>query len=324
MPAAVSYEEIPTERNLVLDIGNRETYPYFEKLGKAISSPVRMEILNLLRIKSMSVVEIASQLNLPVSSTAFHLKCLEEAKLIITKTQPGIRGSMRISMSCVNSILIHTAIDNVFPQMRNITVDMPIGNFSDCDVKPTCGMADEDGVLNVYDNPRAFYSPSRSKAQLLWFQEGFVEYRFPNCYPCIEDGTLQAISFSLELCSEAPGYQEVWPSDITVSINGLPCFVYRSPGDFGARRGKLTPECWRTGSTQYGLLKTFTVRHDGCYLDGTPIPRSYTLQELRLASNNYISFQIGISHDAKFKGGINLFGEKYGDYPQNILMRIDY
>ena len=126
MPAAVSYEEIPTERNLILDIGNRETYPYFEKLGKAISSPVRMEILNLLRIKSMSVVEIASQLNLPVSSTAFHLKCLEEAKLIITKTQPGIRGSMRISMSCVNSILINTSIDNVFPQTRNITVDMPI------------------------------------------------------------------------------------------------------------------------------------------------------------------------------------------------------
>ena len=76
---------------------------------------------------------------------------------------------------------------------------------------PLVVLADENGLLNVFDNPKAFYSPNRVKAQLLWFQEGFIEYRFPCHYPCIEENSVQEISFSLELCSEAPGYQDVWP-----------------------------------------------------------------------------------------------------------------
>lgn len=144
------------ERNITLDIGNREAYPYFEKLGKALSSSVRVEILDLLRVKSMSVVEIANKLNIPVSSTAFHINCLEQAGLVITKTQPGMRGSMRISVCSVKSILISTSMDNMFPETQSIVVDMPVGHFYNCDVAPTCGMADENGLLNVFDNPKAF------------------------------------------------------------------------------------------------------------------------------------------------------------------------
>ena len=312
------------ERNITLDIGNREAYPYFEKLGKALSSSVRVEILDLLRVKSMSVVEIANKLNIPVSSTAFHINCLEQAGLVITKTQPGMRGSMRISVCSVKSILISTSMDNMFPETQSIVVDMPVGHFYNCDVAPTCGMADENGLLNVFDNPKAFYSPNRVKAQLLWFQEGFIDYRFPCHYPCIEENSVQEISFSLELCSEAPGYQDVWPSDISIIINEVHCFTYRATGDFGSRRGKYTPPAWNYGSTQYGLLKTFSIRRNGAYLDEQPTDNRITIDSLRLDSYPYISFKIGIAPDAKIKGGINIFGEKYGDFPQNIIMRIDY
>lgn len=312
------------ERNITLDIGNREAYPYFERLGKALSSSVRVEILDLLRVKSMSVVEIANKLNIPVSSTAFHIKCLEQAGLVITKTQPGMRGSMRISLCCVKSILISTSMDDMFPETQSIVVDMPVGHFYNCDVVPTCGMADENGVLNVFDNPKAFYSPNRIKAQLIWFQEGFIEYRFPSHYPCIEENGVKELSFSLELCSEAPGYQDVWPSDISIYINEVHCFTYRSTGDFGSRRGKLTPPAWNYGSTQYGLLKTFSIRRNGAYLDEMLIDNSINIDSLHLADHAYISFKIGIEADAKTNGGINIFGEKYGDFPQNIIMRIDY
>ena len=46
-------------------------------LGKALSSPVRLEILQLLYRGSLIIGEIAKKLDIPASSTAFHLKILE-------------------------------------------------------------------------------------------------------------------------------------------------------------------------------------------------------------------------------------------------------
>ena len=107
-------------------------------------------------MKSMSVVEIANKLNIPVSSTAFHINCLEQAGLVITKTQPGMRGSMRISVCSVKSILISTSMDNMFPETQSIVVDMPVGHFYNCDVAPTCGMADENGYLTFLTTQKLF------------------------------------------------------------------------------------------------------------------------------------------------------------------------
>ena len=44
------------------------------ELGKAISSPVRLKILSLLVESNLNIGEIAKKMNLPQSSTAFHLK----------------------------------------------------------------------------------------------------------------------------------------------------------------------------------------------------------------------------------------------------------
>jgi predicted transcriptional regulator len=45
---------------------------------------------------------------------------------------------------------------------------------------------------------------------------------------------------------------------------------------------------------------------------------------VRLSGKPYISLRIGVRPDAINQGGINLFGEKYGDFPQGINMRIVY
>ena len=37
-----------------------------------------------------------------------------------------------------------------------------------------------------------------------------------------------------------------------------------------------------------------------------------------------ISLVIAIKKDARHIGGINLFGEKYGDFPQGIVMSLIY
>ena len=43
-----------------------------------------------------------------------------------------------------------------------------------------------------------------------------------------------------------------------------------------------------------------------------------------LVEGPYISVRIGIKEDAAHIGGVNIFGSSFGDFPQDILMRIEY
>jgi predicted transcriptional regulator len=310
------------ERNIELNLSNPDHQERIAQIGKALSSPVRLQILNLLKTVPLSLQEIAEILSLPLSSTAAHIKCLEDARLVVTETQPGVHGSMRVCICSMQTLRLETFDAASDDADSSIRLEMPVGHYYDCQVEPTCGLADENGAIDTYDTPISFYSPQRMNAQLLWFKQGYVEYRFPNlCNPMLN---LHEISFCMEVCSEAPGYLEDWPSDITVSINGHDVATYLCPGDFGARRGKYTPAAWYNGRTQYGLLKTFSVRQDGGYLDGVRVNPSTRLDALGLAAQSYISLRISVRPDAKNVGGINLFGEKYGDYPQGIIMELIY
>ena len=82
-------------------------------LGKALSSPVRLEILQLLYRDSMIIGEIAKKLNLPASSTAFHLKILEQAGLIRMEEQPGTRGSTKLCNRKLDVLTIYTTKRNM-------------------------------------------------------------------------------------------------------------------------------------------------------------------------------------------------------------------
>ncbi|MEI0736074.1 hypothetical protein VQ056_04475 [Paenibacillus sp. JTLBN-2024] len=92
----------------------------------------------------------------------------------------------------------------------------------------------------------------------------------------VESKLLTDIRISLEICSEAPGYDENWPSDILFSVGGVEVCKWTSPGDFGSVRGKLTPLWWDQGSTQHGLLKTLWINADGTFMDGVRLSRVTT------------------------------------------------
>lgn len=314
--------QIIGERNIHLHLSNPSHRQRIAKIGKALSSPVRLEILDMLKTTPRSLQEIASILNIPLSSSALHIKTLEAAKLVITESQPGLHGSMRVCMCSLQSFHLETFDADIDSASKTISLDMPIGNYWNCTISPTCGLADENGPIDAYDTIQSFYTPARTRAQLIWFSKGCLEYRFPNIHnPLLP---LCEISFSMEICSEAPGFLENWPSDITVSINQTEVGTFHSPGDFGARRGKLNPPAWPNGNTQYGLLKTFSVREKGSFLDGMPANPSIGLKDLNIEAQPYISLTIQIKEDAEYAGGLNLFGEKYGDYPQGIVMNLTY
>ena len=96
MPHVKITPKIVQEKNIDLNLATPSHKDMITAIGKALSSPVRIDILNLIKLRPMSLQEIAETLHLPISSTAMHIKSLENAHLIITENQPGIRGSMRV------------------------------------------------------------------------------------------------------------------------------------------------------------------------------------------------------------------------------------
>lgn len=57
---------------------------------------------------------------------------------------------------------------------------MPIGHYTDYDLKPTCGLATEKEFIGRVDEPKYFMDPKRMDAEILWFTEGFIQYNIAN------------------------------------------------------------------------------------------------------------------------------------------------
>lgn len=287
-------------------------------IAKALSVEVRIDIIKLLLQQDLNINEISEILKIPASSAAAHIKVLEESGIITTKYKAGIRGSMKVSHLAVGDIWVNLQMEA--KEKENIVeIDMPIGNYVDYRVEPTCGLVNEKGPIDDEDEPRCFYNPNRYTAQLLWIGAGFVEYRFPNNE--LRQRACKRLELSIELCSEDHDYNLEYPSDITVWINGMEVGTWACPSDYGGRRGKLNPSWWPDKNTQYGELKTWSIDRDGCYLDGELV-RLQGIESYQLPENEFISVRIGIKEEATNPGGFNLFGECFGDYPQNIRMKL--
>ncbi len=289
-------------------------------LGKALSVETRLDILRILCYQDMNINEIAEKLSLPPSSAAAHIRVLEEAGLIKTTLQPGIRGSMKLCSKLVDQAELELTAAYGASERTEI-IQMPIGNYVDYMVEPTCGLVGEKAPIGEEDEPRCFYHPERTAAKLLWFGKGYVEYRFPN--HILKKVKERKVELSFEVCAEDHEYNLDWPSDITVWMNGIDAGTYHCPSDFGGRRGKLNPEWWPDKNTQYGVLKTWSFTERGTYLDGKKVSDK-RLSEYALSSQEYISVRIGIKEDAQHAGGVNLFGDCFGDYEQNIKLVLFY
>ncbi len=292
-----------------------------QQIAHALSSPVRLEIMRVLGGKCMNVGEIAAALDLPMSTAALNVKILEEAGIINTQNQPGVRGSMKVCSRRLDTINI--SLDPPWEQADTcLSMTMPIGCYSIAeDIEPTCGLAGETNVIGEMDYPMSFYEPDRFRAQLIWFRRGFLEYRFAVAKMGMIIPDWLEISF--EACSEAPLYRDPWKSDIALEINGIRVGVWTCPSDCGGRRGALTPEWWSDLNTQFGFLKTWRVDATGATLDKEPVS-GVTLEQLQLQKNPYISVRIGVPADAANVGGLNLFGEKFGDFAQTLTLRLGY
>ncbi|HEX5807178.1 MAG TPA: helix-turn-helix domain-containing protein, partial [Anaerolineales bacterium] len=287
---------------------------------KALGSETRLEILRFLSLHTCSLLEIAEALNLPPSTATLHINVLEKAGLIETNLSPATRGLQKVCARVYDRIVIQLPADTAREETA-VEISMPLGAYVNSQVTPTCGLAGELGIIGLLDDPSAFYEPVRIHAQLLWFRRGYIEYRFPNRLP--SNVVLDDIEISFEVCSEAPLYHADWPSDITLWIGDVEIGTWTSPADFGGERGALTPAWWGTQNSQYGLLKVWKVTNNGSFVDGVQVSE-ITLNNLSVKPGDPIAVRIGIKDSAVNVGGMNLFGSKFGNYPQDIVLRQHY
>lgn len=283
----------------------------------ALASETRLRMVELLAERPMNIGELAGELGLSSAIVTRHVRQLAQAGILTAERSAGRRGRQKICRLKTENVLLRFRPEEREKQAFHACV--PVGQYSAWEIRPTCGLASAEGLIGAVDDPRYFADPAHVRASLLWFGGGYVEYRLPNYL--LGGQTARALQIALEVCSEAPGYRENWPSDITFSVNGVELGTWTSPGDFGGRRGRLTPAWW--DGTQYGLLKTLRVDAGGSYIDGIRLS-DVRIGRLGIRFGRDIRLRIGNPARAVHGGGVTLFGHDFGNYSQDIELTVFY
>lgn len=292
-----------------------------ENVFKALSTPMRIKIMEMIyQDDSLSMNDLAEALGLTNGAISMHVSKLEEAGLVKIRTSSGKRGTMKIVRPRYERLMIDLAPSK---QPRQCYVDdIKIGYYKECHGTPTCGLATAKEIIGSFDDPKVFSFPERFQAEILWFTSGYVEYNLPNHLQAGQELTELQISF--EISSECASTNDDYPSDIYFSINQIPLGMWVSPGDYGDRRGYVSPAWWSESLNQYGLLKTLIINKEGTFMDGTHKLSDTTIDDLNLDYNSYITFRFEVPKDTKNVGGCTLFGENFGDHNQAIKVKAYY
>lgn len=292
------------------------------ELFKALGSEVRVSIIRLLlKNKEMNMNEIASSLNITNGALTSHIRKMEDVGLIQVISDFEGHGNQKVCRMNQDRILVDITSEENDGDMGIFETEVPVGQYMNYEVHPTCGISTVKSLIGEADDPRYFAHPDRIKAGILWFSKGYVEYQIPNLLPAAQK--IDEIIFSMELSSEAPGVNNDWPSDITFIINDVPVGCWTSPGDYGDVRGIFTPDWWFTNWNQYGLLKVLIINKKGTFIDGLKISDVST-EYFRLDYKSIIRLRLEVREDALHMGGLTLFGSGFGNYGQGIKVRIRY
>ena len=262
------------------------------QVAKALSSPLRVKMIGLLASRSMNVNELAEALSMPVSTAALNVRQLEEAGLISTEIQPGIRGAMKLCSRRIDSVSLHL-VPETQDGVSALTLKLPLGSYARARGSAKATRRARSTTRIVSPRSSCGLNPARSNTVSRWAKStpsrwsGWkFRWRFPPTRRCTA-----RISRAIFTSASARGS---WACGQAPAITA---------------RGAAA-STWRIDSL-------------GCTLDGEPLS-SVTVADLQLDALEYIPLRIGIHADAAHVGGINLFGEKFGDFAQGIVVRVGY
>src|SRR5690606_11784700 len=121
-------------------------------------SDIRIAIVKLLNQRKLNIVDIAKELDLPVSTVASNIRILERSGIISTDAQPGKRGTMKVCSRNFDDIRLRLNETIYYKNTKNCyQIEMPIGQYTNYDISPTCGIINNDGVIRPIDEPSMFF-----------------------------------------------------------------------------------------------------------------------------------------------------------------------
>lgn len=282
---------------------------HFCTVTKALASPIRVGIVSLLKKKPMNVNELADALGLPVSTTALNVRQLEDAGVIRTEIQPGIRGAMKLCFHRLDSVSLCLVPDDA-DQGAAVVLSLPLGSYAQASgIAGNCGLASKQTFIGEKNTLRSFYLPERAKAQVVFLDSGALEYRFS--LGSVDPSSLQWLEISMELASNASAED----GSFSLMLNDRFLGRHHMTDGFCNRRGRLNPMWWSDTAAQFGAIRRWRIDSQGTSMDGV-IVSSTTLSDLALAECDYLTLRIEAQ-----RAGLYLFGEEFGDYAQDIVVQ---
>ena len=306
-----------------LSLKNDEDLPAVAALCDALGSEVRLKILRRLQRRPyiFTVSELKKDLKMPASTLLFHLEKMQKANLLSILYKSSAYGAQRFVSRKLHgaNLSFYYLEEGRDARLHSETQTVGVGAFTEFTGSVFNFCTEDSHFTSMSDD---CYVPERFRAQLAYTPNGQISYRFSNRAAKLH--RVKELSFTLEICSQAPYFDNDYLSDITFWINGAEVATYTCPGDFGDHRGLLNPAWWSSANTQYGVLLTLAVDESGVKLNGVPARSCVTLGKLNLQKGNKIEVKFGNKSTARNLGGFNVFGKKFGDYPQDISLTITY
>lgn len=288
--------------------------------SKALSSKLRVEILQYLAAyPGTGMMELADFFQVSRAAITQNIRQLNEAGLVEFGQSADDSGARKSCYLTEQQFMLN--LGRQFQKQKIYSTEIPIGQFINYEVMPTCGIATTEKLIGHVDDPAFFADPQRVEAGILWFGAGYVEYRLPNY---LQKGQqVEELQFSMELSSEAPGVAENWPSDLAFSFNDIQLGNWTSPGDYGDVHGRFTPNWWIPNWNQYGLLKLLCINKSGTYVDGLMVS-PVRIEDLDINEKKEFLFRIAAPAEALNAGGCTIFGRGFGNYNQGIKFNVIY
>lgn len=305
------------------NLKNTEDIPQMAALCDALGNETRLKILRRLQSEpyAMQISALGRELGIPTTTLLYHLEKMEKAELVRVYYKSTSHGTQKIVVRDLRGadLRFYFSMRRGRSHSEKFTQSMGVGQFTEFFGSDFNFCTAEKRYVNLNDN---CYHPERFAAELVYTTNGIISYRFSN--QVAKFHKVNELSVSLELCSEAPYFDNNYLSDITFWINGTEICTYTSLGDFGDHRGLCNPQWWRSVDTQHGVIVTITVDDDGVYINGEETMSKANLKKLHLEKGNCIELKFGNKPTATNLGGFNVFGKRFGDYPQDISLALSY
>ena len=298
---------------------------------KALSSEVRLQILDMLTHEDLNIQTIAQKLGISKTAALMHINLLEKAGFINTVYRNGPTGNQRICHKVYDRLVfdfddMHGADD----EQNYYEAEIPVGNYFAFDVWAPCGLAKVNRLIHHWDDPAVFCEVDRINATLFWTAFGYVEYLIP-LRTLFDDKRVSRVKFSFESSAAhmvANHKSLVLPdnisrdrltpdlTDLTMWVNGIEvgsCLV-ESGND--RESAALTPAWWQTKPC-HGKKISLSIAEDGCYINKQRVS-DVTSNEVLSCRKDFITLRIGIKPDAQHINGFFLFGKDFGSYNMDL------